>query len=157
VSERITLGPGVTGFYRRGDFAPNEVPVEAFVGALERLPRVGWTLVSIDRGRELRSFHRAVVRRGARDAPLQLLLSRVARVLAAAREERDPLDGFFDFVEVPAEIARGAPRDWSIATPDALRRRLEPGDLEALRPVERKQVRYWGPETIGDVLYNRWD
>jgi len=26
-----------------------------------------------------------------------------------------------------------------------------------LRPVEMKQVRYWQPETLADVLFNYWD
>lgn len=34
---------------------------------------------------------------------------------------------------------------------------LEPSLLVALAPVERKQVEYWKPQRIGEVIFNCWD
>jgi hypothetical protein len=44
-----------------------------------------------------------------------------------------------------------------LLSPDDARVRIS-GEMRAvLAPAERRQVDYWNPETVGQVLFNRWD
>ena len=61
-----------------------------------------------------------------------------------------------DFRLPPTFLARAfAGLDW--LSPDDARVRITGEMLAVLAPAERRQVRYWAPETVGEVLFNRWD
>ena len=42
-------------------------------------------------------------------------------------------------------------------TPDALDTPVSRADLSLLDPAEHRQIRYWRPATIGEILFNYWD
>ena len=158
--EPITLCAGVTGFYRRGDFVPVGVSLAAFERELtERLRRTSWSVLVFEPDGVCRSFHRARIQRRGGGAPIQLLLNPYARILAAATEvdEAGWRPCAFEFLPVPPDVERACPDDWRAARPVELDRALQPSDLVVLRPVEMKQVRYWQPETLADVLFSYWD
>jgi hypothetical protein len=46
---------------------------------------------------------------------------------------------------------------WPLLTAAELVAPLDVSDHPDLAPVERKQIEYWKPRTIGDVVFNWWD
>jgi len=46
---------------------------------------------------------------------------------------------------------------FAAADADELNRRVEPKDLDALSPAERRQAKYWKPKRVGDIVFNWWD
>ena len=45
----------------------------------------------------------------------------------------------------------------SAALPSLLERSIDVVLLDALAPAEQEQLRYWQPNTIGEILFNFWD
>jgi hypothetical protein len=45
----------------------------------------------------------------------------------------------------------------TIATCEELSRKIEKSDLEPLDRIEREQIKYWKPQTIGELAFNWWD
>jgi hypothetical protein len=45
----------------------------------------------------------------------------------------------------------------TIATCEELSRKIEKSDLELLDRVEREQIKFWKPQTIGELAFNWWD
>lgn len=47
--------------------------------------------------------------------------------------------------------------EMTIATCEELSRKIEKSDLEQLDRIEREQIKYWKPQTIGELAFNWWD
>jgi hypothetical protein len=45
----------------------------------------------------------------------------------------------------------------TIATCEEFSRKIEKSDLEQLDRIEREQIKYWKPQTIGELAFNWWD
>jgi hypothetical protein len=45
----------------------------------------------------------------------------------------------------------------TIATCEELAKKIEKSDLEQLDRIERDQIKYWKPQTIGELAFNWWD
>lgn len=108
------------------------------------------------------SFYQAVVTDPAEPSRLvQVVLNPFVPCWAAAGVTLDergvPVAALdLDFRPPPAFLARAfAGLDW--LSPDDARVRITGEMLAVLAPAERRQVRYWAPETVGEVLFNRWD
>lgn len=44
-----------------------------------------------------------------------------------------------------------------LLSPSLLERSIDVVLLDALAPAEQEQLRYWQPNTIGEILFNFWD
>ena len=47
--------------------------------------------------------------------------------------------------------------DVTVATTTELNRKLADNDLAKLDAAELEQVKYWEPQSVGDVAFNWWD
>ncbi len=45
----------------------------------------------------------------------------------------------------------------TIASTKELLRRIDISDIEQLNRAEREQIKYWKPQTIGELAFNWWD
>lgn len=102
------------------------------------------------------NFHSALLSKGA-DA-VSILGHSAYPILAFA----EPLEisscrlCFVDSDPLSREI-RSLFCEVTVARANDLNRKLEDRDLEELDPAELAQVKYWNPQTIGDVAFNWWD
>lgn len=100
------------------------------------------------------NFHQLDADFGSRK--LVVLCNRHIPIVAFA----DRLDGMEieRFVEVPADFAAGlATCGFVIGDVAELNRPVGSSDLETLSPAEQREVKYWEPKRIGDVIFNWWD
>ena len=65
-----------------------------------------------------------------------------SRIYVSSPRLEDVLESDTPDTVIPAEVLN--------APPDA-------ADLSALDPTERKAIRYWAEDRIGDCLFNAWD
>jgi len=145
------LQPGITGF---GTSAA--VPVGDFKRALYAGAKTGGATVTTVRPGEgpTPNFHQADV--GLASGPLVVLCNRHVPVVAFANR----IDGMeiAHFVPAPPSFAEAlAESGFAAAAADELNRRVEPKDLDALSPAERRQAKYWKPKRVGDIVFNWWD
>ncbi|MGO1053227.1 hypothetical protein [Crossiella sp. CA198] len=47
--------------------------------------------------------------------------------------------------------------EFRVYTKEELDTPLSRVDLSELNPVEHKQIRYWRPDTVGELTFNHWD
>jgi hypothetical protein len=62
---------------------------------------------------------------------------------------------FVDHPDLAAALTDGS--NLQVLTAEQLNAPLSPADLADLGPAERKQIAYWQPNTIGELLFNFWD
>lgn len=151
----MELPRGITGFWQHGGAPlatrdPREF--KALAHGLARAmgaPILRWALAP-DPGR---SFSVAVFRDGA--AALSLLGHQIHPLAAWA--DGDATEPPRRFLDLPAW-------DWALraagleALPvSALEAPVESALLGLLDPAELRQIRYWRPRRLGDLIFNHWD
>lgn len=160
----IRLFPGITGFHHASEPEPPLTEVTEFqrVVAERTTPASGFRLRGFDVGIQgaARSYYQALLEELGSGMAVQLLLNPFGQVLAAALDDQlRPGVLLYDikFVEVGDRLQRAFSDTWSVASMRALSRKLTPADLGCLNRVERSQVSYWEPETVGELVFNHWD
>ncbi|WP_412079628.1 hypothetical protein ACLF6K_39610 (plasmid) [Streptomyces xanthophaeus] len=103
--------------------------------------------------RDPQNFHSATI--NDRDGTHLALFHAHYALIAFVDGRRDEYTD--EFLAPPAWAATLT--DFGFTTLDAplLRSPLSGADTSALSDLERKQIRYWQPETVGAVLFNSWD
>jgi hypothetical protein len=148
---------GATGFK---DSETEPLPVtdsRLFVSAChEAARRAGYRVVEITRSSATRSFHSAVLTSQDRKVAVlghgHLPLMAIAQVPAAGSTSVVFADGSHEL-----ELALEASETFRLLRAEELRLPLEQVDLSRLDPAERRQIAYWSPETLGELLFNYWD
>ena len=86
-----------------------------------------------------------------------VLFHSLFKVVACADTKEPPYlkVPFVDWPELAAKLS--ALSEWEYLSPRFLNQRVS-GELTAeLGKGELEQMKYWKPETIGDVIFNNWD
>lgn len=110
----------------------------------------GGTVAEVDTDTSARNFYFAEIRRY--DASIFLLQNIHYPYAAFAR--RDPSGGFAwtsrpEWLRLPEDSAR-------ILGPDELTQDWR-GLCGELSTAELEQIRYWNPQTAGEIIFNAWD
>lgn len=87
---------------------------------------------------------------------LQLLLNGAYPWLAAAHKGVESQIGF-TFCEIPSELKAVLLDDFVLCSKEMLVMSITSDLLSALSESEMKQIRYWKPQTIGEVVFNHFD
>ena len=57
----------------------------------------------------------------------------------------------------PEKLTRAAELGWHRLTADEARREPSDSTTAELTEEERREIAYWKPATIGEVVFNQWD
>ena len=98
------------------------------------------------------SYVRATIER--RGEPLLLLLNIYGPFLgfAAVADDTVLLHDFVDRTDLAGGLARYCP-----LTAAVLNAAPEEANLSLLSRAERRELKYWKPQRIGDIIFNWWD
>lgn len=135
--------PGVTGFWRAGDRPLESVPVEHYTAAdLRFVPPP--PIVA-----DLAANHHWLPLADGR----VLLGHKHLAIVGCIEQPSTPLTTDWVFVDPPARTESiGKSLTAALAaTP------VSSVDLSSLPEVEREQVAYWQPATVGELVFHRWD
>ena len=149
----MKLPAGATGF--------NAVPgagltLSAFATLCHHAARaVGGTVTGVVPAGVTPTFHTVeITRYGQRTT----VLGHSTVSIGAFAEPRAPGDATVTFTDRPDLAAViGATSHLVILTTQQLNAPLSTADLTALDAGEHKQIAYWRPDTIGELLFNFWD
>ena len=128
--------------------------------ALYRLARaLDWRVKGFQWGEIYKSYHWADLQSG--ENHFSMLFQQNSRVIALAHREAPCANWrFIDDPRVDAELKKlELPFVWASAAELAQDLTAADRALIAARPdvVSEYDMKYWKPETVGDVLYNFWD
>ena len=116
----------------------------------------GGTVVDHVRAGVTPSFHAAVLRRPGHE-DVALLRHAVLPMVAFARPAA-PGDTTVAFVDDPGLAAlAGRGSGLRVLTTDQLAAPLSVVDLTGLGADEHRQIAYWTPGTVGELLFNFWN
>jgi hypothetical protein len=150
------LQPGITGFApSHGAAFPNAVELKTWKGDIYDAARtMGLRVVDVQAASVTPNFHSAAL--VAKDRALFVLCNASFPVVAIVAERPKP--GRLLFLN-NEQIASAFKRKGTYLVADAteLARRLTSADVNALDPVEQKQIAYWRPQTVGEVVFNWFD
>jgi hypothetical protein len=153
----LALPRGVTGFRDgRSEQLPETDP-RAFATICHQVARTtGARLGTIRRPGVTPSFHRAVLAYG--EEQVMLLGQRHVPFLATALP--GPAGARIVFVDdqrIHAVLPCNLPAPFRLLTLGELQAPLDLIDCTALDQAELKQISYWKPGTVGELLFNYWD
>lgn len=149
--EQPLLPRGITGFWGADTEPPPLLDEQVFRRMCHALAREsGGTVAEVDTDTSARNFYFAEIRRY--DASIFLLQNIHYPYAAFAR--RDPSGGFAwtsrpEWLRLPEDSAR-------ILGPDELTQDWR-GLCGELSTAELEQIRYWNPQTAGEIIFNAWD
>lgn len=145
------LPRGITGFWSAKTELPPISEARAFRQLCHLLAREnGGTVAEVDTDTAARNFYFAQLCRY--DASVFILQNIHSYYAAFARRE---ISGEFVLVRQP-EWVRLPESQVHFLGLDELSQDWR--DLSgALSPEEREQIRYWNPQTVGEILFNGWD
>ncbi|MFC5216757.1 hypothetical protein [Streptomyces coerulescens] len=149
----LRLERGTTGFFRIGDPDIRRTDPRACRTAWYAAARAADGRVAEFENRQIaQTFHTATIDRpdGRHCALFQAYSPLVAFV-------DEPHDWYTDqFREPPAWAAGLGGFGFTVLSAAVLLSPLSTADTSALSAVERQQIDYWRPETVGAVLFNSW-
>lgn len=147
----MILPRGITGFWSVDTEAPPVLEENAFCRMCHMLAREnGGTAMEVDTDRGAKNFYSARICRY--DDAIYILQN--AHYLYAAFAQRDASGGFV--VTDQPEWLRLPENSLRFLSAEELNRDWQ-GLCGELSPEEREQIRYWKPQTVGDILFNTWD
>ena len=117
-----------------------------------------WTIESFDWRIVHRTYHQCVVAKGERR--FVALVGADAPVLALSEIREDQAWSFFDEASAITAAAGYYGATLRVLEADDLSRDLTERDRVWLRSVNKNMtydLRYWNPQTVGQVVFNFWD
>jgi hypothetical protein len=149
----MKLPAGATGF----DIpAAGHAEVRAFTAACHHAARaIGGVVTRVTPAGPTPNFHTIEISHGKQRVAV---LRHAALSLAAFTDPRGQGDMTLTFVD-HSDLAAAITDVFNIQflTAGQLNAPLSRADLDDLSPAEHKQIAYWQPNTVGDVLFNFWD
>lgn len=148
---KMILPRGITGFWRADTEISPILDEKAFRRMCHALIREnGGTLEEVDTDTVTRNFYSAKISRYGQSV---FLLQNIHYLWAAFARWDD--DGRYVFI---------APPEW-LCLPEGMVRFLSPDELnqewhghcQNLSLEELGQIRYWKPQTVGEIIFNTWD
>lgn len=149
--EQPLLPRGITGFWSADAEPPPLLDEKAFRRMCHALAREsGGTVTQVDTDTAARNFYSAELRRYGQSV---ILLQNIHHPYAAFAG-KDPSGGFAwtcrpEWLRLPEGPVR-------FLTPNELTRDWH-GLCGELSPEELEQIRYWNPQTVGEIIFNTWD
>lgn len=91
------------------------------------------------------------------DSHKSAILGNLAYPIVAFATEVDERQWLHSFIDRPdlAEVFRT--RGYECPDAAELMSRVGEADLKSLRETELKDIKYWNPGTIGEIVFNYWD
>jgi hypothetical protein len=149
----MKLPAGATGF---DTLTADEAQVRTFIAACHHAARAtGGAVTRVTPAGPTPNFHTIEISHGQQRIAV---LRHAALPLAAFTDPRPDGDMTLTFVDDPTLAA--AITDVSsiqVLTAGQLSAPLSQADLGELSPAEHKQIAYWQPTTMGELLFNFWD
>ena len=150
----MKLPRGVTGFIR-GE-SPTMISFRAFKTLVyQAASHLGARVDGMTESGVTPNFHAAVITVG--EEQVQVLCNATCPIFALSEPSSDGCRTlvFIDRASIAESLVRfGAP---TVLTTSCLSPHLETADLAALDQSELDQLKYWKPQTIGEVVFNWWD
>lgn len=146
----MQLPAGATGFFEAGTFR-EPIRRKEFLQLIHRLALEGCGIVGeADTDLCGKNFYAAnIVWKWGKET---LLMNVYTGHLACSGDwKAQPLQ----FTDPSATLATLLPAD-KLLSPALLGQSLD-GALDELTPAEQKQLHYWKPGTVGEILFNFWD
>lgn len=150
------LPRGSTGFRCAGERPPSAPDPREFTRIVhDVVRRTNGRVLAVDPAEGRRSFHAATLT--YRDRELEAVGHVLLPLLALARRRRgsDMTLSFLDDPEVSGKL--GACEPYRVLGMAELALPVARVDLSELGEVEMDQIRYWRPETVGELVFNFWD
>ena len=147
----MILPRGITGFRSVNTEPPPFLDEKAFYRICHALAREnGGTVTEVDTDTAIRNFYSAKLSRYDQSV---FLLQNIHYPYAAFAQ-RDTSGGFI-WISQP---------EW-LQLPEGSVRFLSPSELTRdwhdlcgeLSPEDLEQIRYWDPQTVGEIIFNTWD
>ena len=150
-----TLPTGVTGFY----FYKNEPPPQM---NLKQYKAVCYQIASLTGGlilrfveakeQKIRNYHTAIVKNQEVE---YYILCNAHYPLIGFSIQLD--NGSFDFIDVGPVAEDFTSTGFTILSAFFLNNSPSQGLYRALNTVELKQINYWKPDKIGNIIFNDWN
>jgi hypothetical protein len=155
---RVDLWRGITGFWDTDDPPLPASDFETFSQHCHIAARsLGGTVRVVQTPSSQASVNFAEVILETRDGAIVVLLNAHFPIVAFARA-REKGEMRFHFVDVPAVATLFKTfGSYEVLTSMQARKPLTPDDSLQLGRAEIKQLRYWQPRTIGEVVFSFWD
>ncbi|OWK45481.1 hypothetical protein [Fimbriiglobus ruber] len=153
----MLLSRGVTGIESRKDGSPSLSDYQAFRGHCYITAReAGWSVREVLAPRQAIACNYALAVFASRESAITAVLNGVFPLLAFADP---PTEGQLDldFVDCAALGSAFEQLGYTVLPAAELSRLLKREMWQGLAPHEQKQVRYFRPRRVGDVIYNYWD
>jgi hypothetical protein len=155
----MQLQKGVTGFYDRGEAAPPIVDTKAFAaGCHDAMRSIGGHVlkIKVDSFELFRNYFRIDVQL-ANGTVRQIVCNKYHPLLAIALEAEDG-EAYPRFVDEPnLATALSAWGEFEVLSAETLGAVPDRINTALLGKAELKQVRYWKPKSVGQILFNHWD
>ena len=153
----MELQSGISGFRDANDPPLPERDLSVFLSHCHSVARMaGGRFVEIIKG-DASSFAMAVLE--ISDSPVAILLHRHFSVIGLAvppeKGDTSPLK-FIDCDRI-ADSLKLIGSDYELLSRAELERAIHEDDLRHLSPAEMKELRYWRPARVGDIVFNFWD
>lgn len=150
-NDEMMLLKGITGFWSADAEPPPFLDEKAFCRMCHVLARESCgTVTEVDTDTAARNFYLAEIRR----YDVSIFLLQNIHYPYAAFARRDPSGGFI-WTSQP-EWLRLLESPVRLLSPDELTQDWR-GLCRELSPEEQKQIRYWNPQTVGEIIFNIWD
>lgn len=147
----MLLPRGITGFWNGNTAPPPFSDGEAFCQMCYSIAlESGWMVTEVDTDTASRNFYSAKLSKYDQSV---FVLQNVHYPYAVFAQQDD--DGGYIFIGSP---------EW-FQLPEGTVRFLSPAELNQdrsglcgeLSPEELEQIRYWKPQTVGEIVFNTWD
>jgi hypothetical protein len=147
----------VTGIESRKEGPPSYTDYQAFRGHCYVAAReAGWSVREVMAPRQSVACNYALAVLASGESSIAVALNGVFPLLAfAAPPEDGRLD--LDFADCPGLGAAFERLGYTVIPAAELARPISQEMWQGLAPHEQKQLRYFRPRRVGDVIYNYWD
>lgn len=146
---------GITGFRDSSDPPLSSTDRRAFLAALHTAAREVHAVIRSERGRDpVANFLEMEVTTPDGDE-LTVLVNDHEPLVAFSPGSPAPTR-FVSYPELALAL-EAADAQFRVLEPAELNRSVTDSDLTHLGEAELDQVAYWKPQTLGEVIFNRWD
>jgi hypothetical protein len=155
----LILPSGITGCWGLNDEKPPQTDIRAFHSHCFEVARrlEGRVLSVVNPNPDGRYCNYAIGTMKLRSEKVCVVLNAHYPIMAIAqpRSEQEIRLRFQDNLELA--MAFGAFEAYLILLAQELEQAPTTDVLHALSPAEQKQVKYWNPQRLGDLIFNEWD
>lgn len=149
------LQNGISGFFDYGDCVVN-VTLEKYKSIIvPMLSSHGYRLIETQKAGVTPNFHTLTFQK--KDIVFNILCNATHKVIAFTNNPIKEYQSiqFIDYQEVQKLFETYG--DITVVMADELNRPITDNDSKNLNEAEWKQIAYWKPQSIGEIIFNWWD